>query len=205
MTNLPPLPGTFAAPPSDLEPPLKMPVALPTATPLPLNYASSSSRADGAAWSQGNLLCIRNGAILPQMCIKCGSPSGVRMYTRNLSWSPPWIYLLLLVNLLVCVIVLLCTRKTIRCTFGLCDVHRTRRVVGLWSCTAGVLAGVAVVILGAVNESAAIALLGVLLFFVALVSLIILSPLLRPTRIDNGVATVKGASPAFLAKLPAER
>jgi len=60
----------------------------------------------------GKNLFVRDGAELPNLCIKTGEPinSGKRR-KKKLYWSSPWLILLLLLSPLVYIIVYYCVRK----------------------------------------------------------------------------------------------
>ncbi len=66
-------------------------------------------------------LCNRGD--LPDVCLKCGRPTTNRV-KKTFNWNPPWVWITLVAGLLVLLIVVLVTRKTIHARVPLCDEHR---------------------------------------------------------------------------------
>jgi hypothetical protein len=60
---------------------------------------------------------------VPDLCMKCGAPAEVRK-NKTFNWYPPWVYVLILVNLLVFAIVALVLTKKKRVPVSLCAAHR---------------------------------------------------------------------------------
>jgi hypothetical protein len=79
--------------------------------------------------------------------MKCGAPAEVHR-EKTFSWFPGWVYVLILVNLLVCLIVALILTKKKRVPVPLCHAHRNhwygRQAVALLS-----FVGLVCVIVGA--------------------------------------------------------
>lgn len=64
-----------------------------------------------------NTLLVDKKAILPKICVKTGQTQGLVEVKRDLTYTPPWVYILLLVNLIVCIIVALITQKKGKITY----------------------------------------------------------------------------------------
>lgn len=60
---------------------------------------------------------------LPDVCMKCGEPSTV-VKTKNMSWCPPWVGILILGGLLPYLIVAMILTKRTRVQAPLCDQHK---------------------------------------------------------------------------------
>jgi hypothetical protein len=72
---------------------------------------------------------------LPPVCMVCGEPADFRKRKR-FSWHPQWVYLLLLVGLLPCVIVALVLTKRMTVHVPLCGEHKNHwswRSAVIWS------------------------------------------------------------------------
>jgi hypothetical protein len=61
--------------------------------------------------------------ILPDVCMRCGTPAD-RTRRTKFSWYPPWVWVLLLVGILPFLIVALVLTKKMTVPVGLCDNHR---------------------------------------------------------------------------------
>jgi hypothetical protein len=60
---------------------------------------------------------------LPDLCMKCGAPAEVHK-DKTFAWYPPWVYVLILVNILVFAIVALVLTKKKTVPVPLCAAHR---------------------------------------------------------------------------------
>ena len=120
----------------------------------------------GAAglWREGKKLVTRSETPFPDRCVKCNAPAGGFRLKRVLYWHHPAYYLLLLCNLLILLIVVLIVRKKAVLHVGLCEAHRKQRTMAIIACTTGLLAGLAMIIGGAVFESGWLVLAGVVFF-----------------------------------------
>ena len=91
------------------------------------------------------------GGRLPSLCMRCGEPATLTK-TKKFSWHPSWVYLLLLVNLLVCLIVALIMTKRVTVPVPLCEKHKNQF---LWPTLLGVAA--LLLLLGALFGGVALA------------------------------------------------
>src|SRR5262245_28530139 len=73
---------------------------------------------------------------LPRVCMRCGAPATL-FKTKNFSWYPSWVYILLLAGLLPFAIVALIMQKKMRVSAPLCDQHKHHWV---WPTAAAVVA-----------------------------------------------------------------
>jgi hypothetical protein len=60
---------------------------------------------------------------LPRACMRCGAPATL-FKTKNFSWYPSWVYVLLLGGLLSFIIVAVIMQKRMRVSAPLCDQHK---------------------------------------------------------------------------------
>src|SRR5438128_1659851 len=60
---------------------------------------------------------------LPPVCMCCGDAATVTK-ARKMSWFPSWVYVLVLVNLIICAVVAMILTKRARVQAPLCDKHQ---------------------------------------------------------------------------------
>ncbi len=72
----------------------------------------------------GKLLVVRNGAELPDRCLKCNEPADGYRFSRSLSWHRPAWFILVLVSLWLYFLVYFFVRWKAKVTVGLCPRHR---------------------------------------------------------------------------------
>ncbi len=147
---------------------------------------------------------------LPRVCMRCGEPATV-VRTRRLSWNPPWVIVLLLVNVLVYIIVAMILTKRATLQAPLCDAHkghwRNRLLLVLGSFLAmaalGIAGGIALsnAPRHAQDALSGYACLGGALLFVAWVILfaIVHSTSIRPNEITDTQVSLVGVSEEFVA------
>lgn len=154
-------------------------------------------------WSDGTSLFLTRGAVLPDRCVKCDAETGGYKLKRNLSWHHPLLYLLVFVNLLIYIIVALIVRKTARVDVGLCPRHRSRRLRAILIGWLGSLGGIAMMISAAiVNQAPASGFLvagGLVMLLFSLFYGLMIAQVVRPTKIDDRLVTLRGIGPAYLA------
>jgi hypothetical protein len=185
----------------------------PNLPPLTLNYATPVIGVENnlLAQSGGQLVAPRT-VELPAVCIKCNAPE-VRRYKKTVHWHHPAIYLVLLANIIIYAIVAAVVQKKATYTCGLCAMHvqnRKRNILIAWLIA---LAGLGVLVLGivAVNRGfgrewtdAGVFLVigGIATILGALILGVVVSPILRPKKIDQNYAYYGGAAQSFLEPLP---
>lgn len=157
--------------------------------------AYDGCRRDGAA------VLLPRGADLPPRCVRCNAPAAAPLKRHTLYWHSPWLYLVLLVNLLVYAIVAIAVRKRIEVTPGLCESHRRARrrdiAIGLGTLVAGAVG----VFVASAADRGGVALLSGFIAFVAMVATVVRARLVRATRIDDAGARLVGFGAAFLDAL----
>lgn len=81
--------------------------------------------------------------LLPGICMKCGQPATVRV-SHRFAWHPPWVPVLILVNLLIYAIIAMILTKRMTVNMPMCDEHRTywrKRALWTWLTFAIVVLG----------------------------------------------------------------
>src|SRR5205814_1141094 len=114
---------------------LQIPLAmLPPLPPVPgpgvISYAGPSMYETATAvgvWREGNQMVVRQGARLPDACVKCGGPPNGRPLRKTFYWHQPALAVLILAGVLLYAIVALIVRKSIRLEVPLCQAHAARR------------------------------------------------------------------------------
>lgn len=160
-------------------------------------------------WRDGKIVVLRAGHDFPARCICCNTPAAPPRKARTLSWHSPWLFLLILLNIIVYLVVALLVRRRVRLHPVLCAAHAAARRRGLWTGGGILLLGLMVLFSGAANAAAglsglrdALLLAGTLLMLAAVWVASRVPASLSAARIDKQVIRVRGAGEPFLASLP---
>lgn len=155
----------------------------------------------------GDILAYSPLALPADICVGCGShEKRGKHYEKKIYYVPQWTLLLILINVIIMFIVHLIVRKRLDVTYYLCPQclqKRKRRLlligaVGLLCIIGGVMA--------AMSNAPGIFLLGLVGFIVALIALVYFAnPPIRARKHNDGLFTVKGASPGFLDEVAKQR
>ena len=180
----------------------------PYATPkAPSPSASISPASASACFTDGKYLYVADGAVMPDVCLRTNNPVGPEGWRKRklISWSPTWVYLLLLINILVVLIVALLTQKKGYITYSLsAPTHQSivrKRIIALSAFLFSIGCFFALFQLDTGQWGAALGLLGVLSILFALIALVAANPI-KAVRFKDGWFRIKGCSPEFLATLP---
>lgn len=174
-------------------------------------YAPSAASLAGAAvnhaegggvWRDGTVLVLTREGSLPARCVKCNEPAEEPTKNRRVYWHSPWIYLLILLNLLIYALVAVIVRKKAMVAPGLCSEHKKRRRIVIGIAWAVLVAGVALMIVGIENHQSVSAVVSLLLILVAAVMSTTVTRILRPNRIDAQYVRLKGCGSPFLDSMP---
>jgi len=141
-------------------------------------------------------------ATLPDRCVKCNASAQGRRLKRSLYWHSPYIYLLILLNLIIYAIVAVIVRKRAKIEIGICDKHLSQRRVAVALGWIMGLGGLALFIASLVNSWGAIALLGLLVFIGGLFVGAVKGPVVSAKRIDPQLVWLKGVCRPYLDALP---
>jgi hypothetical protein len=161
--------------------------------------------AQGQAWRQGDTIVVaREGAALPDRCVKCNAPTSFKML-RKMYWHPVWVYFLILVSVWIYIILALIMRKKAQVHVGVCDEHQRQRKNAIMMGWLGGLAGFAScgVGIGLDNDalSPILALVGGAAFLVFLIIGLVRARLCHPAKMDDHYVHVKVGKP-FLDSFP---
>lgn len=180
------------------------PYSPPTAAIEPA-FGGIASEDATKVWRDGNELVALVDAPLPPRCVKCNRPVRGTIKSRTFYWHSPWIFLLVIVNLLIAMIVAVIVRKKSSHPAALCEEHaalRRKIILGAWAAAlAGPFVGVAIAGLGDPGV-----LIGVLVAVVMVLGALIFGSMkgrvMLPRRIDKKIARFSGCGEAFLRSLP---
>lgn len=92
---------------------------------------------------EGKHVFIPLGQDLPPRCVVCNGAVAQPVKARTFYWHTPWLYLLLLLNVLIFALVALVVRKKAVLSPGWCEEHltaRQRRIKGFMAAAAGLTA-----------------------------------------------------------------
>jgi len=163
---------------------------------------ASIAPAPSAAVRRGKELHIPRFAALPPFCINCGAGAHTP-WRKKFYWHTPWIFVLVLVNILVYLIVALRVRKQMPLNVPLCDKHHAERkrynllgaLLTLGALPVGIFIGTAF------NAEGFAWLTGFGMFVAGVVFLVLAGRYLRPKKIDEQGGIFTGASEVFLNQL----
>ncbi|HWE37172.1 MAG TPA: hypothetical protein VG406_11450 [Isosphaeraceae bacterium] len=150
-------------------------------------------------WWEGDALVVPKGAVLPDVCVKCGDVA-VKRLRRNLSWHNPVVYILM-VSPLIYIIVALIVRKTGKVEVGLCGRHARRRLTAILIGWTLALAGIAGMVLTIPIDMPELGGGGAILFFIGLLCGAFGARTVYPERIDTTHIWLKGVQSAFPASV----
>lgn len=155
-------------------------------------------------WRQGNKLVTGRDAYLPSYCIKCGQPVEGFPIRRKISWHPPLLTLLILINLILYAILALCFTKRMTISFYLCSAHRSRRRKFIAIAWFAALASIGLVIYDLLTQRSpgVLVLVGGILLLASVLFGFFTTRTLTAVKIDRHLAYLRGACPQFLSLLP---
>jgi hypothetical protein len=171
------------------------------------SFAYAPAAMTGGIWRSGNLLVMHKMAQLPDVCVKSGEKA-TRRLTRKLQWWPPWINWTLLVAVIVYAILVQVLSQRATISIGLSEEWFKRRRMRMLVAWLIGLGGVAVFFLSFVllaqqiNEAGWLILVGVAIFFGALIYGQYATRLVHPAKIDEMYIYLKGVHPSVLAMFP---
>jgi hypothetical protein len=166
------------------------------ATPRPLG-------GNVTAWRDNKVMVILPDTPIPHRCVKCNEPADEPTKARKVYWHTPWLYLLLLFNVLIFAIIAMVVRKKAIVSLGLCADHKRRRRNVIATAWIGLLAGIILIYVGA-SSSAGVwgAGVGSLVALGSIVFGMVAGRIVIPIRIDKEYVRLKGCGRAYLETLP---
>jgi len=143
-------------------------------------------------------LILQRFSTLPNRCVKCNADVDHRRKRIKLTYVLPWAYLGLLGGVLPFVILAVVLRRTAVIELPVCSRHRAlpwiHGSIGMVIIAAGILTTT----IGIAQTSMGVGLGGVAGIFFGLGYIAILTPLVRPSRIEKAYVIVRGCHPEFL-------
>lgn len=161
-------------------------------------------------WRDGNTLVVYKGATLPPRCVQTNQPTASYL-ERKLTWAPSWVYWLLLVNVILCVIVALILQKKAVLRIGLTEeqlARRSRLIMISWSIAfVGVISfftGIAALASEGSFQPLGPWLVGAggLATFFGIINGNFGARVVYATKIDDHFIWLNGVCPEYLAELP---
>lgn len=155
--------------------PPPLPQGNPTAPPHP-NRADVSELEDFFdAFYMGKLQYGGQGALtLPPRCIACGvDASQTKPRTKKLIWTPPWIYIIVLLNLLVGAVLGLALQKKLIVNYRHCPSCYKKRIVWQLIALGLFLGGAALLFFGIIEEKPPVGVAGAAGLILALILVIV--------------------------------
>lgn len=174
---------------------------LAPAIPPPMPYAVPQV----PYFRDGKLLVVRDGTALPMVCIRTNQPVTEKDWrkTKTLIWTPPWVYALIIVNLLIAAIVATIIQKKAKVTYSLGREARAsiNKKVGI--CLLMLFGAVGAIVVAFVQSNSGDSSFGALIItaVVLLIGSLVMMILTNPIKVSgyrDGWFQVKGCSPEFL-------
>lgn len=165
----------------------------------PAADATVIAESDAGYRVRGKKLEARSPIQLPHVCIHCGDDADQgRKFGRTIYWTPPWVFVLLLIGPIFVVIGSLLARKPLKIDYALCPAcngFRKKKIAAvalIWGALLGFI------IWAAAWESGVLAIVCVALFLIGIVGLILCGEHFKATSHSNGVFQISGAKAPFL-------
>jgi hypothetical protein len=171
----------------------------PYAPPVAALHGRAIPDGAGDLFRDGKLLVARDGAAFPDRCVRCNQAAEGFRLRKTFYWHSPSWYALVLLNLLIYAIVAMVVRKKASFELALCPRHRSRRQ---WCIAVGCGLPIVSLMLMMATDGNAVSFWAFLLALLAgAVVGIAGAQILKPQKIDDEYAYLKGAHPQFLASL----
>ena len=149
----------------------------------------------------GKFVVVPVGNDLPARCIVCNEPASQPVKPRKVYWHNPWIYLLILVNLVVYLIVGVIARKKFEVSPGLCEAHESSRKGRTWALVGGGFGAMVLSVVAGAHDQSGMALLLIALALVLFVVAALVSRRVYAKKITKEYARLGGCKEPFLASL----
>lgn len=155
----------------------------------------------GECLRDGKYVYVPSGYDLPPRCIICNEAAQMPIKERTMYWHSPWLYLLIIVNILVYALIALIVRKKTKVSPGYCADHKAARQRKInWFLVPSILlmlGGTGLMVYGPDSLGVFVFVLG----FLLLIPAIIASNTIRPIRIEKSGAKYNGCKEPFLSSL----
>lgn len=150
---------------------------------------------------EGKNVFVPTGSDLPRRCIYCNEAVAPVAKKKKVYWHSPWLYLLLMVNVIVYAVVGLIARKSFELSVGLCVPHATtrRRRIGGW---VALCVGAVLLSLWMLSQDLDVAgVLGFTVGFIGLIGALIAARTVYARKITAEGVKLGGCKEPFLASL----
>jgi hypothetical protein len=170
--------------------------------------ATIASAATGA-FVRGNRLVVKDGASLPDRCIKCNAPAADRRRTKRFAYNedttgPGAARMIPIVGRLLWIIWLIqqmASRQYVTVSFCVCKAHQTKRLIMIVVMALGMLAGIGLIAAAIGNQDATLGIVGGVVFIVGAVCGTASGLLSVANGLHNG-AELTGCGRPFLESMP---
>jgi len=152
-------------------------------------------------YRDGKFVIVPTGSELPERCIICNEPLSSAPKSRKLYWHSPWIYLLILMNILIYAIVALIVRKKCALSPGLCSEHATRRLRRLMVVIGVGVAGLVIGFYALSHDYGQLSLISFAIAIISLIAAIFVGRLIYANKITADFARIGGCQEPYLAAL----
>lgn len=158
----------------------------------PIVASTAVAGASQAGWQlNGNTLVVAKGATLPSRCLFDGSPVSVAPTTKTLTWVPPWLAVLVLLNPIIYVIAFVIAKKSGSLSYYIGDEGKRRRTAGIVMIVLSFVALILFVFIGVAADLPLLALLGLLAFLVLLIAGALRAKVFTIEKIDEQYVYIK--------------
>lgn len=185
------------APPTEVSNPYAPPAEASVPPTLP---------SDVFFFCDGDFLVIRDGAELPNVCLRTNEPAGEGSWRkkRTMTWNPPWVFVLILVNILVLIIVALVTQKKAKMTYSLSAAARAAIVKKRGIAFFLLLATIGLFYVGftQMGDLVWVGMFGGIISLIASLVFFAIADPIKVVKFHDGWFRIKGCSKEFLATLP---
>jgi hypothetical protein len=147
---------------------------------------------------EGNYILVPKGRDLPPRCIICNAEAVIPVKQKTLYWHSPWLYLLILLNILIYAFVALLARRKTRVSPGYCQMHLSARKKKIYAFLGVSMLFVLCGILLMFTEYAPFGYLFFMAAFLLLIPAIVIANRFRAVRIDKNGAKFAGCKEPFL-------
>ncbi len=159
----------------------------------------------GGIWRDRKYAVVRIDApYLPNRCVLTNQPvEEEAKLRRKLSYTPPWIYITILISLLVVIILAAILGKSIKTQIGLTPEQIERRKKRTLNFTIMLFVSIPLMAAGFINQDLFILFLpGIVMLLLSLWKLARVRSILYISKMDKQFVWLGGCCPAFLESLP---
>jgi len=179
-----------------------LPSSPPSGITLEDGYVLPPPPMSEGIWSDGKTLVMTKGACRPDRCLRCDAPANGYRLRRRLRWHHPALYILIFGAMLLYLILALVLSKHATVDFALCADHVRRRRNLMLGGLGIFLFALTLLVVAFSYDYAMIGLSAVLLFFAAIIWLIIAYKVVTVKRIDDRYIWLTGLDEKYLVQFP---